>query len=82
MGTPGKYRNIDGMTLIEVLMIAGLLAIMIAGFASYQFNRSKEQKTADLRRDYNTLQISVNNAVNQPETSTSTEEMVYPNPSP
>ena len=53
-------KNNSGFTLVETMVVAGILAILALGVATYMFNTAKQQKRVEVKNNYEALGASVN----------------------
>lgn len=74
-----KLFNSKGFTMIEVMIIAALLGVMITTFASYQYQRAKQNKANENRVEYGQLQNNLKGSINQSEGLTQTEDLEFAN---
>lgn len=72
-----KYFNQNGFTLIEALILAGLLGVLITTFASYQYQRNKQNKARETRNEYTQLQNNLKSSIGQTESLTQAEDREY-----
>ena len=72
-----KLQNEDGMTLMDTMIIAGILLIMIGSLASYQFQRSKEMQARDTVNVYKQLQSNVKSGATQTQSIGKSEELGF-----
>jgi type II secretory pathway pseudopilin PulG len=70
-------KNKQGFTMIEAMMIAGLLAVMVTTFASYQYQRARQNKVQEMKKDYSQLQDNVKTTANQSEAVSQAEDLQF-----
>ena len=73
-----KVIGNEGFTLLETMIIAGLLLALIAAFSTYQFQRSREEKARNTRATLNQLQSNIQNQAVQGQSIQKTEEAQFP----
>jgi Tfp pilus assembly protein PilV len=69
--------NEVGMTLLDTMIIAGLLLMMITAFAAYQFQRSKENQARDTLNVYKQIQTNMKNGATQTQSIGKSEELGF-----
>jgi type II secretory pathway pseudopilin PulG len=72
-----RKLNQDGMTLMDTMIIAGLLLAMITAFASYQFQRNKENQARDTLNVYKQLQSNMKSGATQTQSIGKSEELDF-----
>ncbi len=72
-----NLQNEDGITLMDTMIIAGILLIMIGSLASYQFQRSKEMQARDTVNVYKQLQSNVKSGATQTQSIGKSEELGF-----
>lgn len=72
-----KPRNIDGFTMVEMLVVAGVVAVLAIGFSAYLYQQSRSVKFADNKNSVQKLQADVLIASGSADQITSTEELQY-----
>ena len=71
--------------MIEVLIIAALLGVMITTFASYQYQRARQNRVRETHTSFTQLQGDLKNSIGQSESLTQAEDQQYdtlPTPTP
>lgn len=72
-------KNEAGFTLIDMLIFSAILAAMIAGFSSYQASKTQQRNIQTIRKDYRTLQDSVENTARQISALSESEDLQLAN---
>jgi type II secretory pathway pseudopilin PulG len=72
-----KLDNEDGMTLLDTMIIAGILLIMITALAGYQFQRSKQNQAKDTLNVYKQLQSNMKSGSAQTQSIGKSEELGF-----
>ena|GEM_PF-3319953 len=63
--------------MIEVLIIAALLGVMITTFASYQYQRARQNRVRETHTTFTQLQGNLKNSIGQSESLTQAEDQQY-----
>ncbi len=72
-----KVLSNKGFTLVEMMVVAGILSVLMLGFTGYMFQQAKQNKVAEAKQSYTQLKSNVLNASAQPETLSSSETMQF-----
>jgi type II secretory pathway pseudopilin PulG len=72
-----KWLNEEGMTLLDTMIIAGILLVMITSFAAYQFQRAKQNQARDTLNVYKQLQSNMKSGVTQTQSIGKSEELGF-----
>ena len=72
-----KRLNEEGMTLLDTMIIAGILLVMITAFAAYQFQRAKENQARDTLNVYKQLQSNMKSGATQTQSIGKSEELGF-----
>jgi type II secretory pathway pseudopilin PulG len=76
----------DGFTLVGAMVLGVVLLLLIASFASYQYQSNKAAQNQGNRNSYNQMQTNVTNTMGQTETVMQMEslqqQMITPSPTP
>jgi type II secretory pathway pseudopilin PulG len=70
-------QNEDGMTLLDTMIVAGILLIMIVSLASYQFQRAKETQARNTVNVYKQLQSNLKSGATQTQSIGKSEELGF-----
>ena len=70
-------RNEKGFTLLDTMVIAGLLLFMIVGFASYRFQQDKAARAQEKRNIYSQLQNNLKSDAAQTQSISKSEELGF-----
>jgi type II secretory pathway pseudopilin PulG len=65
------------MTLLDTMIIAGILLVMITSFAAYQFQRAKQNQARDTLNVYKQLQSNMKSGVTQTQSIGKSEELGF-----
>lgn len=75
-----RLKNIDGFTMMDVMIISGILLTMIASFSAYQFSRNKELKAQEARTNVNQVKENVRSSAVQAHSLSNSEELQFTSP--
>jgi prepilin-type N-terminal cleavage/methylation domain-containing protein len=71
--------NNDGFTLIEMMIVGGILAVLMLAFSGYMFQQAKQNKVAESKQSYTQLKANVLNASSQADSLSSSETLQFSN---
>jgi type II secretory pathway pseudopilin PulG len=72
-----RLQNEDGMTLMDTMIIAGLLLALITAFASYQFQRNKQNQAQNTINVYKQLQSNMKSGAAQTQSIGKSEQLGF-----
>ena len=72
-----KHLNEAGMTLLDTMIIGGILLVMITAFAAYQFQKSKQNQARDTLNVYKQLQSNMKSGATQTQSIGKSEELSF-----
>jgi prepilin-type N-terminal cleavage/methylation domain-containing protein len=62
-----KIKSTAGFTLVEMMVVAGIIAVLAIGFASYLYQQSNQLKAGQARQSIAQVQIDVLSASGKPD---------------
>lgn len=68
-------KSESGLTLVEMMVVAGILSFLMLGFSTYMYYQGKSNQTQQNRENMNALQSSVVNAAAQEDTLNRSESL-------
>ena len=77
----GKFKkalsNENGFTLVEMMIVGGILSVLMLAFSGYMFQQAKQNKVAESKQSYTQLKANVLNASSQADSLTSSETIQF-----
>ena len=70
-----KLNTNSGFTLVEILVVIGILSVLSVGFASYLYQQSKQTNVSQSHQNVAQMQISVMNAAAKSDTLLKSEAL-------
>ena len=74
-----SLNNQSGFTLIEMMIVGGILAVLMLAFSAYMFQQAKQSKVAESKQNYTQLKANVLNASSQADSLSSSETLQFGN---
>lgn len=71
----------NGFTLVEMMVVAGILSFLMLGFSAYLFYQSRMNKVQESKQSFNYLESSVLNATSDEDTLLRSEKLESSNAS-
>ena len=78
-GFKKTLSNNQGFTLIEMMIVGGILSVLMLAFSSYMFQQAKQNKVAEAKQSYTQLKANVLSASSQADSLSSSESMQFSN---
>lgn len=75
MSSIQKIRSESGFTLVEMMVVAGILSMLMLAFSAYMYYQTKMSKTQEARQNMNYLESTVINASGSQETLIKSENL-------
>ena len=72
-----KKLNENGMTLLDTMIVAGILLVMITAFASYQFQRNKANQFNNSSNVFKQIQSNVKASASDSQSLQKSEELGF-----
>jgi prepilin-type N-terminal cleavage/methylation domain-containing protein len=69
--------NQSGFTLIEMMIVGGILSVLMLAFSGYMFQQAKQNKVAEAKQSYTQLKANVLSASAQADSLSSSETMQF-----
>jgi type II secretory pathway pseudopilin PulG len=70
-----KIRSDSGFTLIEMMLVGGIMATLMLGFTGYMYYQSKTNVNQVSQQNYNFLQKNILQAAGQADTLSRSENL-------
>lgn len=70
-------RDQNGFTLVEVMVVGGLLMMMALGLTMFSFRQSQAQRAQEIQQNTENLKQNIVDASSQPETLIQSEQYQF-----
>jgi prepilin-type N-terminal cleavage/methylation domain-containing protein len=67
----------SGFTLVEMMIVGGILSVLMLAFSGYMFQQAKQNKVAESKQSYTQLKANVLSASSQADSLSSSETMQF-----
>lgn len=72
-----NMKDQNGFTLVEVMIVGGLLMMMALGLTMFSFRQSQIQRAQEIQQNVESLKQNMMDATTQPETLIQTEQYQF-----
>ncbi len=69
-------NSVSGFTLIEMMIVAGILSVLMLGFSGYMFYQSRMNKLQESKQNFNYIESSVLNSASDEEALIRSEKLI------